>query len=390
MRVACIGNMNNNFFALARYLRDNGISADVMILDYESAHFHPSHDCYDRSYQSFTKRLTWGGAFGFAGTPAQTIADDLRPYDFLIGCGTAPAYVERIGRRLDIFMPYGDDIYRLPFFRLVNPRHQVSFLLCSRAQLAGIRNSRVIWFDAVNPETEAVLDRIGGSAKRIRMGIPMLYTPLYDPAHIAEHRHQTHWAKEFESVRRQSDLLVFHHSRLYWKRGGWNQKDNDRLVRGFARFARERRDVRPKLILLEYGEDVEATRALIRDLEIEPFVEWFPLMARKDLMVGLSMADLATGEFHRSWLSCGTIYEALAMAKPLLHYRQDHLYAADYPELYPMVNITTDHDVHKALADFVARPEEFRDMGARGRQWLRKYVLDPAVHEAVRMIKGAG
>ena len=60
MKIALLGNMNNNHFAIARYLRDQGFDAHVLLFDDEYNHFLPSCDTYSLDYMSFCHQLSWG------------------------------------------------------------------------------------------------------------------------------------------------------------------------------------------------------------------------------------------------------------------------------------------------------------------------------------------
>ena len=388
MKVACIGNTNNNLFSLVRYLRDRGVDADLLLLDNETEHFHPSADTFDRDFESYTRTVPWGSAYPLHRVPADRIRSDLEPYDFLIGCSTAPAATQRIGRRLDIFAPFGGDFYAWPFFRIVHPRHQVAWCRFHRTQRAGIQAARCINIAATNEATEAVLRRLAFRGERLNTGIPMVYTPLYNPETIARYYDRSEGYPEFRRLRAEHDLVVFHHGRHIWKnapdRFSW--KGTDRLLRGFATFLRAEPGSRACLVTFEYGSDVQASRDLVAELGIAERVHWFPRMARKEIMVGLSLADVATGEFHHSWLVCGTIYEAQALAKPLLHYREDRLYEGHVPELYPLMNAREPEEIAAALGDYVRRPGQYREMGRRGREWFQRYAVDESVEAYLRVI----
>ena len=39
MRVACVGNTNNNSLTIARYLRDRGVVTELVLFNDEFAHF---------------------------------------------------------------------------------------------------------------------------------------------------------------------------------------------------------------------------------------------------------------------------------------------------------------------------------------------------------------
>lgn len=41
-KVALVGNMNNNFFSLIRYLKDKNIQAELFLLNNEMGHFCPN------------------------------------------------------------------------------------------------------------------------------------------------------------------------------------------------------------------------------------------------------------------------------------------------------------------------------------------------------------
>ena len=76
----------------------------------------------------------------------------------------------------------------------------------------------------------------------------------------------------------------------------------------------------------------------VHELGVEQQVYWFPLMPRREIMVGLSLADLSTGEFGFPNSGGGTVYESLAMGKPMLHYRDDdRSRRAGFSNLAPIV-----------------------------------------------------
>jgi glycosyltransferase involved in cell wall biosynthesis len=390
VRVALIGNMNNNFFAVCRYLRDRGVDAHLLLFDHETAHFGPAHDTFDLGYRAFTRQLGWGS--NYLTVHASVVADDLAEFDFLIGCGPAPAFAWRAGRVLDLFIPYDSDIALLPFPRLVNPRIQAAYLAQCVAQRRGIRAAPVLAMDMTNDALEAFYKRLHYPGRRLRRGIPMLYTAEYGPDTIARYYDRTHWYHEFAAIRSRHDLVVFHHARHFWTSGPdplGEYKANDILIRGLARFRETHPDVRACIVTLEYGPDASATRQLAEELGVAGDVYWFPLMSRKDLMVGLSLADMGCGEFGRSCLSCGTVYETLAMAKPLLHHREDALYQADYPELYPMLNVRTAGDVADAFASWAADPAGAAKMGRQGRDWLQRFAIEAPLAEYMALIRGA-
>lgn len=380
--------MNNNFFSLVRYLRDRAVDADLILLHGEAAHFHPANDTFALDYQVYTHRVSWGGSFAYSSVSASDVRRDLAEYDVLIACGSAPAYIHKAGRSVDLFIPYGGDILYEPFLRLVHPRYQWSYGVYSMAQKQAIRKARAVSVDVTNDIVEEALAKLDIRDRRISFGIPMVYTGIYSPVAIESYYDRSHWYHEFKAIRERHDIVVFHHARHVWKTRDclYSVKRNDKLVRGFAKFLRESFSD-ACLILLEYGPDVNATQSLVEDLSIRDKVYWFPQMARKDLMVGLSLADIGTGEFNMSWLSCGTVYEVLAMGKPLLHFRNDELYKGLYPELYPLMNASTEMEIAELLERYSVDRAPYVAMGAAGREWLQKWAVDAPVDAFMQLIE---
>lgn len=377
MRIGCIGNMNNNMFAIVRYLRDLGAEAELLMFPDEPAHFHPSSDSFDLDFTNYTSTLDWGRPYDLGRVSRDRIRADLERFDVLVGCGAAPAYLHKAGLRLDVFIPYGTDILYLPFQKLVRPHQQFARCRFSHAQAEGIREARYVQLDRANDVLESPYERLRCRGKRLCSGVPMVYTGVYDPESIGSSSHLTHWAHEFQKIRDRHELVVFHQTRHVWRTqtDAVSLKATDQLLQGFAELTRRRPRLEAALVLLEYGPDVRDSKRLIRELGIENKVGWFPLMTRKDLLVGLNMADIGTGEFHNSWLSCGTIYESLAMAKPLLHYRRDDEYEGFYPELYPLMNARRSSEIADRLDEYVDNPNVFQAMGRQGRDWYQKYVV---------------
>ncbi len=388
MRIGCIGNMNNNFFSLVRFLRDLGADADLLLLETEQEHFHPSADTFDRTYQQFTRGVSWGNYARFLRVPAEEIARSVGRYDVLIGCGTVPGFLQKIGRALDVVVPYGDDIWDLPNVRLVDPRWQIPRVVFSRAQRKGLRDARFLHMGLTNPAGEKMIDQIGRGGERLTFAVPMVYTTLFNPETVRDHVSSSQWYREFRRIRDEHDFVLFHHARHAWDpaRGSWEYKGTDKLLRGFADFARIHPTARVAMVSCEYGRDVARSRQLAEELGISDRIHWFPRMARKEIMVGMALADMGTGEFGHSYFSCGTIYETLAMAKPLLHHRDDRLYVDEYPEMYPMIHACSAEEITAGLSMALTDPGRAAEIGEGGRRWLQRHMVDIPMREYSRIL----
>ncbi len=391
MRVALVNNNNNIFFAMARHLRDRGMDVTLLIAAGESPHFHPSWDTFDLDYQAYTRDLSWGDPIAFDAVSASTIERSLEGFDKIVGCGAVPGFLHKIRRPLDVFVPYGSDLKELPFRPPgFHRRHIRSLWQLPLAQRAGVRECPHIIGDP-SPLISGPLASLGYRGTWHEVGLPMIYTPLYDPETILDHRDRSHWFYAIEKLRNEVDVLVFSHARHIWKGNvppEW-QKGNDKLFRGLRAAINARPDVRFGLVCLEYGPDVIPSKELVAELGLEDRVVWLPKTARKELMLGLAISDIGCGEFGESWLSCGTIYEVLAMGKPLLQRREDSLYTHAYPELYPVWDVKTSDDVKRHLVSYADDPDAMRTRAKAGRKWLLEYSVKRPLDTIQRLLERA-
>lgn len=386
MRIAIIGNMNNAYFSLCRYLRDAGFDCHLLIFKNEPLHFDPSCDTRTSEYKNYCTQLAWGDPADFLGQDFDTVKKDLAPFQFLIGNGPAPAYAEKAGRKLDVFMPYGYDLYSLPFIRLVHPFRMPSYLLTAYAQRKGIRQADYILFDRTNRKFEKVFDRLRFNGERVVCANPMIYYKEY--LNGFDHKEAAQ-ANQIDVLRRENELLFVQHARQVWKHDldGWSGKGNDMLIRGYALFLKKYPSVRSKLVLFEYGTDVKETKKLVKTLGMEASVLWMPKMPRKDLIHVLEQSDLIIGELFHSWLTYGVALEALSLGKPLMHFRKDEEFSADYPELYPMLNAWSDETVFQGLERMLQHREDMERMGRQGREWFLTYCVDRSVKKIASLIR---
>lgn len=369
-------------YSLGRYLRDAGFLCELVLLNGESAHFLPDNDSFRPDRLALSVRsVRWGLPTDFSATSAAEIRADLATYDFLIGCGTAPAFVAKAGRLLDVFVPLGDDIYKLPFpglvylIHLARRGHTPAIITAQRKAIEACPH---IFMNATNPAFEAVIGNLQLRGKRHYYTPPMLYYKEYEPGILAAHMPFHSHAALLSDLRSRYELLIFQHGRQYWRSqrwpiDRWALKGNDMLIEGYSRFLKAASGRSAHLILFEYGADVPATKALIRSLRLEQHVTWLPLMPRKWIMAALTLADVVVGEMHRSWLTYGVACEALCAGKPLLHKRADEFYAQWYDALYPMVHAGDAADVAMGLQWVADNPLDAARTGDAGRAWLLEY-----------------
>jgi glycosyltransferase involved in cell wall biosynthesis len=388
MKIVIIGNMNNMYFSLARYLIDEGYDCQLLIFDFEPVHFHPSFDTFNNHYEPYIRKLTWGDPAGFLNTDKAIVKADLDQYDFLIGSGSAPAFVTRIGRKLDIFIPYGEDLYALPFFKIVHPFRFIPYLALSHYQRKGIQNASYMLFDKANTAFESIISKLKMDGVRITCPPPLFYHKEYDGELCARQSENPHLPK-LRELREKNDILILQHTRQFWKkaRDKWNLKGNDLLIKGYAEFLQMNPFVKSNLILFEYGIHVDDTKKLIKELGIENHVTWLPKMPRKYLVSVIKITDLVVGELYHSWLTYCVVLETISMAKPLMQKRTDSEFLVAYTELYPMLHAASPASVREGFEEVLKNNKKVKEMGVKAKEWFMKYCVERPLATIINIIR---
>jgi hypothetical protein len=384
-KIALLGNMNNNFSAICRYLLDCGYDAKLFTFDYEKdyPHFHPSADCYDDSWKAYTHELSWGSAKTYSRISKKYLKEFFEDFDIIIGCGYAPAFIQKAGRRLDIFAPHGSDINELPYLLNYTLKDIGRYLLVGLSQKKGIINSRHVFSGLWPKHKEMQISSLGLMGARHFSAIPFLYEPQYS---TAVELGNDPLLNQVQHLKNSCDILIFHHIRHSWK-NTVDPKGNDILFQGVSLFTEKNPDVRVKILTFEYGNDVLLSKELIKHLGLEGVVYWLPISNRKDIMKMMSFSDIVVGELHDSYCTYGAIVEGMILCKPIMHKRDDHLYLDSYENLYEMIHASTPADVEIGLVNYLANPDKYKSIGLMANNWVRKNLIDEPLSRIIQIIE---
>ena len=307
MKIGILGNQNNNHFVLTRYLRSQGFNAYLCLLDNEDDFYHPQNDTYTSDYKEYTHHFNWGNYHRFLMTDKELVLKDLSQFDFLIGVGTAPAFVNYVGLKLDVLIPCGGDLSTFPFLsKLINTQRLLSvfqrvkkkksgarikanlptskavrnpisllnnYYQFTKHQRIGIENSGTILFDKTNPKYEKIHNKLREGKSRIIAAPPMIYTEIYTLKAFAEssevQNHENY--KKTVKIKENNDFLILQYCRQSWKNvPDWvAKKGNDKLVKGLKLFINQFPKVKTHLILYDFGADVDETKALAKNWELK-------------------------------------------------------------------------------------------------------------------------
>ncbi|MBS1772954.1 MAG: glycosyltransferase family 4 protein [Bacteroidetes bacterium] len=397
--------MNNNFFALTRYLRDAGYDAHLFYR-VGMEHFQPKADTYGNDYASYCHEVDWLEN-EFHNVNAAKVANELQGFDFYIGQGDEAAVANLSGINFDVYYPYGSDVYK--YAQLPQEYSTASKLVSiissnvsrptykqmQRGTMAkylrnAIVNAKYVLAEDTNESFEAELEKLHIKGEYRKIGLPFIYVNEYEKLNDG-FIPQNEYTDRIKHLRSNTDFLLLYHGRQEWKtyHNKFTGKNTHHLIEGFADYIKCNPAKGIKLVMLEYGTDVDASKELISSLGIQDKVEWFPKMYRKDLMYLVRSVDLCCGEFNHSYLTFGTVVEAMLMRKTVITYRQDDLYTKKYSELYPCFNARTPDEITKAIDMAVNNPEAIVDMGNRAYDWVKRNFIEYPIRSLLDIIEKA-
>lgn len=382
MRVALIGNMNNNYFSLMRYLRDAGVDAELLLFADEINHFLPENDTWDiNKWKPYIKQTKInGGALGqYFKMSAADIRKEFEGYDYYIGCGFTPAYFYKAGMKLDLFTPYCVGIeytYRITKTKAV---HYLKEKVEAYYQIKGLKhNTKVV--GTIDEESRIKAEKIG--VKTQSLPLLMIYN-----------KEQATGDDEFLSATiqkfNQHYPVVFSHVSHFPKGSRtWEIKRNDILIKGFADFANHT-DANPLLVLFNYGEAVEASKALIAELRIMDKVLWVPVMSRKKIMRLLEYVHFGGGEFGGAVWG-GTGWEFMAKGVPFFQYvdMPDSVFEANTGmKMPPFFNTNNSAEISRLLQTYISDKAKLTANGQALKAWFDKEAGQELANSYINILK---
>jgi hypothetical protein len=176
----------------------------------------------------------------------------------------------------------------------------------------------------------------------------------------------------------QQTAHFFCPSRQHWRDHDPSlTKGSDIMLRAAAAVATEGHEF--KLTLVEWGVDVEASKQLIRELDLEPFVSWVPPMDKRALWKEYCRSHAVLDQFSLAALG-GVGFETLALGCRLItriDVDQLRIFFGCAPPVLPATNQS---EIVTSIRSVILDPGDIARVGAAGRQWIKDY------HSARRIV----
>lgn len=352
LKVAFLGNVNNNWFLLCRLLLKESLYLPTLFVAKEEPYINqPKSDLadFDIDLSPWVERIGWLEMRLIRYFPnLSRTKTKLEKYDY---CLLSSDYLP-LAAVIDtpcIFFPSGADLTRLPFPRLdEQPRRPFTLKwftrkLLGRNQSKGIINCKKITSSVFPPFAESLKS----------LGIPKAdpkltktFLPLIMDLELFSTSMASEWPETIKVLRSSSNFIIFSPSRIIDVKnpvrirvGSW--KNTSALVHGFKIFldsyAMTFPDfVRPKLIFIDrsYSPDVQRIKDLIEVLRLEKNVIWLRAdraegFTRSQLKDLYSACDVVADDFGVGWFG-GVALEGLAFNKDVITHVPDELMKSLY------------------------------------------------------------
>ncbi|HEY8139807.1 MAG TPA: glycosyltransferase family 4 protein [Nitrososphaera sp.] len=205
-----------------------------------------------------------------------------------------------------------------------------------------------------NPDTFEISDGLPYLDKKKIFFSPFaIDTDKYRPMDARELRSQ--YAKDDE-------ILLFSPSRQSWK-----EKGNDKMIRAFARFAKQMPG--SKFIMVAWSEDEQNSKSLVESLGISDKIIWIKPVPKNQLIRYYNAADIILDQFVLGSWGTSTP-EAMACGKPvLMFYKKEYILRA-FGKEPPILSSLSDDDIYSNLLKIAKDPEYAADMGNKSREWI--------------------
>lgn len=359
-RIALIGNMNNNFFSIHRYFIQLGYDSHLYLFNDELKQFFPENDTWDYTkYKDSISQLNFGRPIKEWVSNKRIDFSQFDKYNFIIGCGYAPYYFSSFNRHLDLFIPYGADLYQLSNGAL-NFKASIKSIVSSiinkwfiaPKQLIGIKKSNQIICNDLFETYSKFFQKT--NLESIKLHVPVVFKepirikPSFS-AYLDEEKLKTY------------KFRIINHSRQYWQAPIDNCipediKYNNLLIEALSKLVTKGvNDI--GLILFEYGPDVNASKKLIKDLKLEDYVVWSKLMPRKYILALIDhYVHIGSDQFGGGYFG-GTGYEVMSCGKPLLNYiritpeNYRLITGCDYP---PIINVSSAEEICEEINTLIS------------------------------------
>ncbi len=305
----------------------------------------------------------------------QTIKE-MRKYDFLIVSNLAPIYAYLVNKPF-IFFPCGADI--LIISRPGKAKSDKTRAALQKKALSSAKSS--FTFD---PHYLEVLEGLGFRGYFFLLPLIDLNKCRPQNVKLADLLDNKNERKFIEVAKDRFIFFVPSRQDFYWK-------GTDKLLRAYARLVREKEGV-VFMVLAGWGEDIEKTKELIKELKIEKDLYLLPYTLSKPRLIKFyNTADAICDKFvTKPSYGFGTsTLEAMACAKPVITFIDIEKFRLFAPNFSPplIFNILTEDEIFNQMKKLVENKKLCREIGQQSREWVIENYGEGSIKKFIKILE---
>ncbi len=153
-----------------------------------------------------------------------------------------------------------------------------------------------------------------------------------------------------------------------------DNKANDIILKAYKRYLEISNDAGSKLVLVEKGEDVEASKSLAIKLGIEHSLIWVKQMPRDELDSYYQGASLCFGQFNTPVLTY-SVLESIAFGTPCIsYYEEDNIRNSSVPyyeEMPPVIGSRYPDKIADHMYKLISDKKAYDDLSYKSWLWAK-------------------
>jgi glycosyltransferase involved in cell wall biosynthesis len=216
-------------------------------------------------------------------------------------------------------------------------------------------------------------DNLQGAA---RLGIAadrLFYLP-----HAFDDTKLRRFAADHPAMLAASPCVFFSPARQHWTdRDPGFAKGNDLLLRALPLVRQAARDF--AVVLVEWGRDVAASKALLAELGCGDLVRWIPVLKKRDLWAQYLTSHAVADQFIIPALG-GVAFEAMALGRRIITALDEDQATRFFGAAPPLFACRTVEEVAAAMLRVLADPADTAGRGEAAQRWIERY------HSARRIV----
>lgn len=170
----------------------------------------------------------------------------------------------------------------------------------------------------------------------------------------------------------QGKKIFFAPARQHWVSGfpSW-RKGNDLIIRAAQKVKKEFPD-QFHIIFVEWGNDVENSKDLIKNLNMADCCTWIKPLSKSDLLQAYAKVDCVIDQFTLPCIGSITL-EAVAQGCPVITALNDESITEFYGEKLELLNCTTVDQIASAMTNVLNNDKSIQESVIKSSGWFKKY-----------------